>query len=147
MAGSLTDTWEAALLNLLFRNTAASATTPAGLHASNMYLALFTVAPTDSAAGTEVTGGSYARVAVDRTGTGFNAATGTSPTTTTPAATVTFPTASADWGSVVAFGWCKSLAGALSTDLVFWGPVTVTKSVLNGDTASFAAATLTITAD
>lgn len=146
MAGSLTDTWEAAILNLIFRNTAASATTPAGLHASNMYLALFTVLPSDSSSGTEVTGGSYARVAVDRTGTGFAAATGTNPTTTTPAGVTTFPTATADWGAIVGFGWCKSLAGALSTDLVFWGDVTVTKSVLNGDTASFAAATLTVTA-
>lgn len=113
-----------------------------------MYLALFTVLPTDSTTGTEVTGGSYARVAVDRTGTGFAAATGTTATTI-PNATVTFPTATADWAAggtqVVGFGWCKSLAGALSTDLVFWGDVTVAKNVLNGDTASFAAATLTTT--
>lgn len=147
MAGSLTDAWEAKLLDLIFRNTSASATTPAGLDATNMWLALFTTAPTDSTTGTEVTGGSYARVAVVRTGAGFSAATGTNPTTTTPAAVTTFPTATADWGAIVAFGWCKSLAGALSTDLVFWGTTTVTKSVLNGDTASFAAATLTVTCD
>lgn len=144
MAGSLVDVWEKKILDLIFRNTGASATIPAGLDASNMYLALFTVMPTDSTTGTEVTGGSYARVAVDRTGTGFAAATGTTATTV-PNATTTFPTATADWGTIVGFGWCKSLAGALSTDLVFWGDVTVSKAVLNGDTASFLAATLTIT--
>lgn len=144
MAGSLTDVWEKKILDLLFRNTAASATTPAGLDASNMFIALFTAAPTDSTTGTEVTGGAYARVAVDRTGTGFAAATGTTATTN-PAATVTFPTATADWGTVVAFGICKSAAGALSTDLVFWGDLTTSKAVNNGDTASFTTANLSIT--
>lgn len=146
MAGSLTDVWEKKVLDLIFRNTSASATIPMGLDASNMYIALFTAAPTDSTTGTEVTGGSYARVAVDRTGTGFAAATGTTATTN-PSGTVTFPTATADWGTVVAFGICKSLAGALSTDLVFWGSLTTNKAVNSGDTASFAAASLSITAD
>jgi hypothetical protein len=145
MAGSLTDVWEKKLLDLIFRNTSASATIPMGLDAASMWLALFTALPTDSTTGTEVTGGSYARVAVDRTGTGFAAATGTTATTV-PNATVTFATATADWGTVVGFAWCKSLAGALSTDQVFWGDVTVSKAVLNGDTSYFAAATLTITA-
>lgn len=144
MAGSLNDVWEKKVLDLIFRNTGASATVPMGLDSASMWLALFTTNPTDSTSGTEVTGGSYARVAVDRTGTGFSAATGTTATTT-PAGTTTFATASADWGTVTGFGWCKSLAGSLSTDLVFWGDVTVSKAVLNGDTASFAAATLTIT--
>jgi len=144
MAGSTTDVWEKKILDLIFRNTSASATTPGGLDSASMWLALFTVNPTDSTTGTEVSGGSYARVAVDRTGTGFAAATGTTATTV-PNATVTFAQATADWGAITGFGWCKSLAGSLSTDLVFWGDVTVTKSVLNGDTASFAAATLTTT--
>lgn len=144
--GSLTDTWEKAVLDLFFRNTGASATAPMGLDATNMYIALFTTTPTDSTTGTEVSGGSYARVAVNRTGTGFAAATGTTATTN-PAATVTFPTATADWGTVTGFGICKSLAGALSTDLVFWGALTTSKAVNNGDTASFAAAALSITAD
>lgn len=144
--GSLTDTWEKKILDLIFRNTAASATTPAGLDATNMYICLFTTTPTDSTTGTEVTGGSYARVAVDRTGTGFAAAAGTTATTN-PAGTVTFPTASAGWGTVTGFGICKSSAGALSTDLVFWGALTTSKTVDSGDTASFAAAALSITCD
>lgn len=146
MAGSLTDVWEKKILDLIFRNTSASATTPGGLDSASMWLCLFTSVPTDSTTGTEVTGGSYARVAIDRTGTGFAAATGTTATTL-PNAVTTFATASADWGAITGFGFCKSLAGSLSTDLVFWGSTTVTKSVLNGDTASFAAATLSVTCD
>lgn len=144
--GSLTDVWEKKLLDLIFRNTGASATVPMGLDGTNMWLCLFTVDPTDSTTGTEVTGGSYARVAIDRTGTGFAAATGTTATTN-PAGTTTFPTATANWGTVTAFGLCKSLAGSLSTDLVFWGAVATPKAVNNGDTASFLAANLSITCD
>jgi hypothetical protein len=146
MAGSLTDVWEKKVLDLIFRNASASATVPMGLDASSMWVALFTANPTDSTTGTEVTGGSYARVAIDRTGTGFAAATGTTATTS-PAGTTTFATATADWGTVTGFGLCKSLAGSLSTDLVFWGSLTTSKAVLNGDTASILAASLTITCD
>lgn len=138
MAGSMSDVWEKRLLDYLFRDTAL------GLDATNHYIALFTVAPTDSTTGTEVTGGAYARVAVARTGAGFDAASGTTATTQNTG-TVTFPTATADWGTVVAFGICKSLAGALSTDLIYWGDLTASKTVSNGDTASFAAGALSVT--
>ena len=77
MAGSMSDVWEKKFLDLIFRNTLAHATTPAGLDGTNVWVALFTVAPTDATTGTEVTGGAYARVAVVRTGAGWNAATGT----------------------------------------------------------------------
>lgn len=140
MAGSMSDVWEKKLLDHLFRDAAL------GLHATNMYVALFTVAPTDSTTGTEVTGGSYARVAVVRTGAGFNAATGTLALTDNTGV-ITFPTATASWGTVVAFGICSSLAGALSTDLIYWGDLTASKTVGSGDTASFAAGTLDITQD
>lgn len=142
----MTDVWEKKIQDLIFRNTLASATTPGGLHSANLYIALFTVNPTDSTTGTEVTGGSYARVAVDRTGTGFAAATGVTASVQ-PSGTVTFATASADWGTVTGFGIVNSLAGALSTDLIFWSALTVSKAVQNGDTASFSAANLTITCD
>lgn len=144
--GSMTDVWEKAIQNLIFRNTLASATTPAGLNSASIWVALFTANPTDSTTGTEVTGGSYARVAIDRTGTGFATATGVTASVQ-PSGTVTFATASADWGAITGFGLCNSLAGALSTDLIFWSALTTTKSVLTGDTASFSAANLTITCD
>jgi hypothetical protein len=140
MAGSMTDVFEKAVLNYLFRDTAL------GLHATNMYIALFTTAPTDSTTGTEVTGGSYARVAVARTGAGWNAAAGTLALTDNTAA-ITFPTATADWGTIAAFGITKSLAGALSTDLIYWGTLTVSKAILNGDIAQFLAGAIDITQD
>ena len=141
MAGSLTDTWEKKVLDYLLRNTSLS------LDASNNWIALFTAAPSDSSTGTEVTGGSYARVAINRTGTGWSASSGTTPATSNPAATVTFATATANWGTIVSFGICNSLAGALSTDLMFWGDLSASKVVNNGDTASFAAASLSVTCD
>ena len=75
------------------------------------YVALFTVAPTSDAGtgGTEVTGGAYARVST--TGPNWNvpsASSGTEPATTpastSNSATISFPTATANWGTVVAFG-------------------------------------------
>lgn len=146
MAGSLTDVWEKKIQDLIFKNTLASATTPAGLSSASLWVALFTVVPTDSTTGTEVTGGNYARIAVARTGAGFDAATGATASVANTAV-VTFATASASWGSVVAFGLCNSLAGALSTDLVYWGDLTTAKTVASGDTASFAAGALTVTLD
>ena len=53
---SFTNYLEAAVLNHCFRNTALPAITP--------HVGLLTAAPSDSAAGTEVTGGGYARQAV-----------------------------------------------------------------------------------
>jgi hypothetical protein len=140
VAGSMTDVWEKIVLNHLFRNAAL------GLDATNMWIALFTANPTDSTTGTEVTGGSYARVAVVRTGAGWDAAAGTLALTQNTAA-VTFPTATADWGTITGFGITKSLAGALSTDLIYWGTLTVSKAILNGDIAQFLAGAIDITQD
>lgn len=67
-----------------------------------VYIGLFTTAPDDTGAGgTEVSGGSYARV--DSTST-WNAAAGSAPCSTSNSGNITFPAATADWGTVVAFG-------------------------------------------
>lgn len=143
MAGSMTDVFEKKVLDLIFRNTGASATAPMGLDATNLWIGLFTAAPTDSAAGTEVSGGAYARVAVARTGAGFAAASGALATTSNSGA-ITFPTASASWGTVVAFGIFDA---ASAGNLIYWGDLTASKAVGSGDTASFAGGALTITQD
>lgn len=139
--GSMTDVGEKAILNYLFRNTSI------GLDGTNVWIALFTSVPTDSTTGTEVTGGSYARVAVVRTGAGWDAASGASPGTTQNTGVITFATASADWGTITGFGITISSAGALSTDLLYWGALTASKVVSSGDTASFSAGTLSVTQD
>jgi hypothetical protein len=67
------------------------------------YVALFTVVGTDAGTGfTEVSGGSYARVAT--AGSDWNAASGTAPSTISNANTITFPAATADWGTIIAWG-------------------------------------------
>jgi len=101
---------------------------------ATVYAALFTVAPTPSTSGTEVTGGSYARVATTFGAPALGVALNSAP--------VAFPTASALWGTVVAVGIFDSLAGGT---LLYFGTLTLAKIVDNGDTASFAASALSIT--
>ena len=137
MAGSATDVWEKAVLNHIFRDASL------GLNATNVWVGLFTAAPTDSSAGTEVTGGAYARVAVVRTGAGWDAATGTLALTSNTAA-VTFAAATANWGTVVAFGIFDAATGG---NLLFWADLPTSISVLNGDTVAFAAGNIDVTLD
>lgn len=67
------------------------------------YVALFTAVGTDANTGfTEVSGGSYARVST--AGGSWNAASGSAPSSISNSATLTFPTATAGWGTVIAFG-------------------------------------------
>lgn len=137
MAGSMTDVFEKKVLDFIFRNTSM------GLDGTNVWVGLFTAAPSDSAAGTEVSGGSYARVAVARTGAGWNAATGTLALTDNTNA-VTFPVATANWGTITHFGiFDASTAG----NLMYWANVDTSKVVNTNDTASFAAGAIDITQD
>lgn len=135
MAGSFSDYLEDKLLNHVFGGTSYSP--PATL-----YVGLFTAAPSDSGGGTEVTGGSYARVSLTNNTTNFPNASGTSPTSKTNGTTITFPTASANWGIVVAVGIFDASSGG---NLICWADLTASKTVNNGDTASFAASSLAIT--
>lgn len=117
-----------------------------------VYFALFTVTPADSGGGTEVSGGSYARVAVDCTLANFagtqsagstTASSGTGGQTSNNAA-ITFVAPSATWGTVVAIGIFDTLTGG---NLLAWGPLITSKSILSGDPApSFAAAQFTLRA-
>lgn len=103
------------------------------------YVALYTAAPSDAGGGTEVSGGSYARVAT--AGADWNAASSGSVSN---AAALTFPTASGSWGTVTHFG----LFDASTTgNLLAWGSLTTSKSVGSGDTAQFAIGSLTLTLD
>ena len=134
MAGSFSDFLELELLDHVFGNAAYTAPTP-------VYVALFTAAPTDSGGGTEVTGGSYARVSVTNNATNFPAASGGSKSNGT---TITFATASASWGTVTSFAiFDASTAG----NMLCWATLTANKTIDSGDTASFAASALTITLD
>src|SRR3989304_3200100 len=125
MAGSKADFLENELLDHVLGNAAYSA--PA-----TVYIALYTAAPTDAGGGTEVSGGSYARAAVTNNATNFPAASGGAKANGTE---IAFATATADWGTVVAFGIFDALTVG---NLLYWGDLTASKAVSSGDTAKFA---------
>lgn len=120
---------------------------------ANMFVGLLTVAPSETGGGTEVTGGSYARVSVASTlanwagtqGAGTTVASSGTNGTTSNNAAITFPTPTANWGNVVAFGlYDASTAG----NLLIYATLTAAKTINNGDPApSFAAAALTFQID
>lgn len=109
---------------------------------ATVYAALFTVTPSDAGGGTEVSGGSYARVSITNNATNFPAASGGAKANGTA---ITFPAPTANWGTVVAFGLFDASS---SGNLLYWGPITPNKTVNNGDAApSFAIGDLDITED
>lgn len=93
------------------------------------YLALFTAVGNDAGTGfTEPTVGAYARVAT--AAADWAAASGSAPSQISNANTLTFPTATADWGSIVAFGLydASSTGNLLAWDFFGaynWLPATV----------------------
>lgn len=107
---------------------------------ANVYLALYTVAPTAaSASGTEVTGGSYARKLVAGTLAEWPLAVAGVKSN---ANAQTFATASADWGVIVA----EAIYDALTVgNELYFGALTQNKTVSNGDTATNNAASIAIT--
>jgi len=109
---------------------------------TNLYFALFTAAPSDSGGGTEVSGGSYARVAVSVADASFDATSGTDGQTAN-SSTITFPTPSANWGTVTHLGvFDASTAG----NLLAHKALTTSRTVNNGDAApEFAAGAFTFT--
>ena len=132
--GAMCDYLEDALINHVLRNIALTSPT-------TVYVALFTVDPTDAGTMTnEVTnvGSAYVRqsVAFGAPGGGITSNSGT----------VTFPTATADWGTV---GWF------LITDLVTYKAgnallhcqLDIAKPINIGDTARFNAGDLSVTFD
>lgn len=136
MAGSLTDAFEIDILKAITgQATSILSTTPL----TNVFVGLTTTMPTDSAAGAEVTGGSYARV--QTVGKWATPAAGAVSTN----AAVTFPAPTANWGTVVGFElWTASSGGTR----LGWGDLTASKTINNGDQAPvFNSGALTVTLD
>lgn len=106
-----------------------------------VYVGLSSTTPAVAGTGvTEPTGGSYARVTTSAA-TWATAASGS----TSNAAAITFPTATADWaaGSNLTYGVLYDAASG--GNMLGYGALAVAKNVLNGDTASIAIGNLTIT--
>ena len=103
---------------------------------STLYVALYTSAPSDTGGGTEVSGGGYVR----KTST-FNV-TGTNPTTASNAGAIEYPTATANYGTVVAVGIFDASS---SGNLLAYANLTASKVVSTGDVFRFNTGDLDVT--
>jgi hypothetical protein len=128
MAG-FSDYLEDKVLDHVFGGTAYTAPT-------TLYVALYTVAPTDTGGGTEVSGGAYARQTAAFT------VSGTNPTTASNSAAVEYPTATANYGTVVAVGIFDALSGG---NLLAYANLDTSKVVSTGDVFRFNTGDLDIT--
>lgn len=124
---SKTDYLEANLINHVLRAIAFPVPT-------TIYLALFTTAPTDAGGGVEVSGGSYARQVVT-----FVAPTGG---TTSNSASVLFPTATANWGTVTSFALMDALVGG---NMLYYANLNAPRTVQLNDTLTFPTGQLQVT--
>jgi hypothetical protein len=121
------DYLENALINAVLRNT--TYTSPA-----TVYVSLYTTDPTDADTGTEVSGGSYARTAVTM-GAPSNGVS-------TNSADVTFPTATASWGTVSHIGIHDA---STSGNLLFHTPLDTSKTIDSGDIFKITTGNLSVT--
>jgi hypothetical protein len=106
---------------------------------TTIFVALFTAAPSDAGGGTEVTGGGYARVALNPLDTNWTAtqggtaggSTGSSGQTTNAVA-INFPAPTANWGVI---GWFALFDAATGGNLIIWDALLAARTVLSGDPA------------
>ena len=125
----MSDFLEVTLLNLSLNGTAW-----AGMN--NPYISLHTADPTDAGTGTEVTGGSYARVA-----SSFGVASGTSGALASNA-DATFPTATANWGTV---GWIGIWDAVSGGNMLYHSALDAAKTIDSGDIFKIVTGNLTVT--
>jgi hypothetical protein len=101
---------------------------------SATYVGLYTAAPAPTGGGTEVSGNGYARQKGNFAAPSNGAIASN--------ADITFPQASGAWGTIIYFGVFDSLAGG---NLLYFAPLTSSRSVLTGDTVKFPSGQLTVT--
>ena len=118
---------ENALINATLRNTTYTSV-------ATVYVSLWTSDPTDAGSGTEVSGGSYARTSVT-----FAAP---SNGVTTNNADVTFPTATASWGTV---GWIGINDAATAGNLLYHTALDTSKTIDSGDIFKISTGNLSVT--
>ena len=120
---------ENALINATLRNTTYTSV-------ATVYVSLWTSDPTDAGSGTEVStsGTSYARTAVT-----FGAPSGGASTNS---ADVTFPTATASWGTV---GWIGINDAATSGNLLYHTALDTAKAIDSGDIFKISKGNLSVT--
>ena len=120
---------ENALINATLRATTYTSV-------ATVYVSLWTSDPTDAGSGTEVStsGTSYARTAVT-----FGAPSGGASTNS---ADVTFPTATASWGTV---GWIGINDAATSGNLLYHTALDTAKAIDSGDIFKISTGNLSVT--
>ena len=103
---------------------------------STLYVALYTSAPSDTGGGTEVSGGGYVRK------TSAFGVTGTNPTTASNSGAIEYPTATANYGTVVAVGIFDASS---SGNLLAYANLSASKVVSTGDVFRFNTGDLDVT--
>lgn len=120
---------------------------------STLYVGLFTAAPSDTGGGTEVAGGSYARVSIASSmvnwagtqGAGTTTASSGTSGTTSNNIVISFPTPTANWGTITHVALFDA---STSGNMIIYGALSTSKTVNNGDAApSFQAAALSFQID
>lgn len=100
-----------------------------GAATASVYVGLFTALPAGGVGGTEVTGGSYARVEVASTTGNWTAPSSGATANVNP---IKFALPSADWGEVLGVGvWTAATAGTL----LLHGTISPTRNIINGQAA------------
>lgn len=109
---------------------------------ATVHIALSTGAFSATATGSalnEVSAGGYARIAVSNTSANWpNASAGSKSN----GAVFTFPSASAAWGTVLSFYILDAASGG---NALYGADLTTSRTINNGDTASFAIGAITLT--
>lgn len=144
-AGALTDAGENKVLDALMRSQAIG--TPA-----TWYMGLDTGSCTEAGGGTEVTGGSYARVAITAGLTqwagsqsaGSTAASSGTSGTTSNNAVISFATPTVAWGTVVSMRLWDAITGGTAWICT---ALSLNKVINIGDTVSFPAGAFTFQID
>ena len=126
MASEMSTYLQDKVVNLSLRNTAYTPPT-------TVYVGLFTTTLTAGGSGTEVSGGSYARTSVTFAASSSGA--------TASNADVTFPTATASWGTVTYVGLYDASTGG---NLLYFTPLDVSKTIDSGDIFKITSGNLTV---
>src|SRR5690606_25580489 len=124
---AMSDYLENALINGVLRGTAY-------VPPSKVYIGLYPSDPTDAKTGTEVNGGAYTRQEIT-----FGAPTNGASTNSSD---VTFPVATASWGTVTHIGILDAATGG---NLLFHGPLTNTKAIAVDDQLKIVAGNVNVT--
>jgi hypothetical protein len=126
MASEMSTYLQNKVINVSLRNTAYTAPT-------TVYVGLFTTTLDAAGTGTEVSGGSYSRTAV----TIGAPSSGVSVSS----ADVTFPTATASWGTVTYMGIYDA---STSGNLLYFSPLDSAKTIDTGDIFKISAGSLSV---